>query len=439
MLHITRRHFMTSTLASTAMMTTAATLASDKRPSFPGHFAKRPNHDDIASDEVYWKHVASFYDVKPDIINVENGNWGIMARPVMQSYFDHTQRVNRDNSYFSRKEYWSEMKPIWHDVAKRLDVLPEEVCLTRGATEALQNLIGNYQPLKAGDGVMFADLDYDAMQAAMRHKANAVGAKVITLSIPEPSDKASLIRFYQSALDQHPHCKLLLLTHISHRTGLVIPVAEITDIAKARGVDVIVDAAHSWGQLNFTADELKADFIGFNMHKWMGAPIGVGAMYIRQARLQDIALNMSSEPEQQDSIWGRVHSGTSNFAAFLSLPAAFKFHDLIGADAKEARLKYLRNTWVDAVSDIEEITILTPTDNDCHAGITSFRLADKVSTQDNKAIADYLLKKHGIFTVHRDGIAQGSCVRITPSYYNSLQDMQNVSKALKDVVIAFCR
>lgn len=437
--HITRRHFITGALASTATITAADTLASDPRQSFPSHFSTQPNYNDIASDEVYWKQVASFYDVKSNIINVENGNWGIMARPVMQAYFKHTQRVNRDNSYFSRREYSSLIKPIWHDVAKRLNVLPEEVCLTRGATEALQNLIGNYQPLKAGDGVMYADLDYDAMQAAMRHKANTVGAKVIALSIPEPSDQASLIKFYQEAFNQHPHCKLLLLTHISHRTGLVIPVAEITAIAKAKGIDVIVDAAHSWGQLNFTADELNADFIGFNMHKWMGAPIGVGAMYIRRNRLHDIALNMSSEPHQQDSIWGRVHSGTSNFAAFLTLPDAFKFHDLIGADAKEARLKYLRNTWVNAVSDINEITVLTPNENDCHGGITSFRLSGKVSSQENKAIADYLLKQHGIFTVHRDGIAQGSCVRITPSYYNNLQDMQKVSQALKDTVIAFCR
>ncbi|MEQ5809890.1 aminotransferase class V-fold PLP-dependent enzyme [Alteromonas sp. NFXS44] len=435
--HITRRHFVTGALASTAMISASEAFADDKGLPFPEHFTRQPGHSDIASDETFWSQVASYYDVKPGIINVENGNWGIMSRPVMQAYFAHTQRVNRDNSYFSRKEYWPVMKPVWHDVANRLNVLPEEVCLTRGATEALQNLIGNYQLLKAGDGVMFADLDYDAMQAAMRHKAGTTGADIIELSIPEPADKASLLQFYRTELEKHPHCKLLLLTHISHRTGLVIPVAEITDIAKARGVDVIVDAAHSWGQLNFTADELKADFIGFNMHKWMGAPIGAGAMFIRHARLQDIGLNMSSEPEQQDSIRGRVHSGTSNFAAFLTLPDAFRFHDLIGADAKAARLKYLRKIWVDAVSDIEEINVLTPNEDESHAGITSFRLAGKVSTQENKAIADYLFKKHGIFTVHREGIAAGSCVRITPGYYNSSQDMQTVSAALKDTVVAF--
>ena len=124
-------------------------------------------------------------------------------------------------------------------------------------------------------------------------------------------------------------------------------------------------------------------------------------------------------------------------AAFLTLPDAFRFHDLIGADAKAARLKYLRKIWVDAVSDMEEVNVLTPNEDESHAGITSFRLAGKVSTQENKAIADYLFKKHGIFTVHREGIAAGSCVRITPGYYNSSQDMQTVSAALKDTVVAF--
>ncbi|MBU3020348.1 aminotransferase class V-fold PLP-dependent enzyme [Aestuariibacter sp. A3R04] len=434
MTRFSRRQFLATTLASTSLATAMpfSTMADVK---FPAPHSEAPR--DIASNEAFWAKVASYYEVKRDIVNVENGNWGIMASPVMQSYFSHTARVNQDNSYYSRRKYWSELKPILHSVAARLAVSPEEICFTRGATEALQNLIANYRLLKPGDAVMYADVDYDAMQAAMDAKARTAGAKAVKFALPPVTNSDDIVAYYSHMLTQNPACKLLLLTHLSHRNGLVIPVAAIAKIAKSKGVDVIVDAAHSWGQINLTASDLEADFIGFNMHKWYGAPIGVGVMYVNRTRLHDIAPNMSASPEQSDSIWGRVHSGTSNFAAFLTVPEVLRFHDWIGADAKEVRLKYLRNLWVNAISHISAIDILTPNDPQCYGGITAFRLHNKTSSEDNRRIVSYLLENHGIFTVHRDGLASGSCVRITPSYYNSDKDMLTVAKALEEAARAF--
>ena len=116
-------------------------------------------------------------------------------------------------------------------------------------------------------------------------------------------------------------------------TGLVLPVAEIVALARARGVDVIVDSAHAWGQLDFRMPALGADFVGLNGHKWIGAPIGVGVLYIRKDRIGDVDPFMASEEFKADDVLARVHTGTMSYAAVLALGDAVDLHQRITAGA----------------------------------------------------------------------------------------------------------
>ncbi len=387
----------------------------------------------LASDERFWAQIAKDFDISPDIINLENGYWGLMARPVLEDYIVHTRAVNRNNSFYARREYNKDAAAVLTRTAAALGADEGEIAITRGATEALQALIGGYDKLKPGDAVMYADLDYYSMKSAMDWTAKRHGCDVVRLEIPQPVSYDQLIEFYTEALAANPRVRLLLLTHISHRTGLMIPVKAITKAARAMGVDVIVDAAHSFGQVDIKIEDLGADFIGFNLHKWIGAPIGTGAMYIRKTRLEDIAPNLASDSSEKHRLSGRIHTGTSNFAAILTLPAAFDYHERIGRQNKQARLRYLRNLWVEAVSDLEMLEILTPNDERLHGGITSFRLRGKTSVDDNKAIAERLVQEFGIFTTHRDGVAKGACVRVTPAIYNSADDCHRLAMALRKI------
>ena len=157
--------------------------------------------------------------------------------------------------------------------------------MTRGATEAMQNLIVNYNRLQPGDSVLYADLDYDSMQFAMEWLKDRRGVGVFKIALPEPATRQAILDAYAKAISETPKLRLILLTHLSHRTGLVIPVKEIAAMARERNIDVILDAAHSWGQLEFDIADLGVDFIGFNLHKWIGAPVGLGFLYIRKGRL----------------------------------------------------------------------------------------------------------------------------------------------------------
>ena len=386
-----------------------------------------------AEDEAYWREVAKAYDVKQDIINLENGYWGVMARPVAERYVENVKRVNHDNSYYARRAYGDDYRAVIAQLAAALGADEEEIALTRGATEALKGLIAGYNKLEPGQAVMYADLDYPEMIAMMDWRANQSGCDVVRVTIPEPSTHEGLIAFYKKALEDNPSVKLLLLTHISNRTGLAIPVKEIVAMARGCGVDCIVDAAHSWGQMDFGADDIGADFVGYNLHKWIGAPVGVGMIYIRKGRLDDISPDPGAPDYDLDRVAGRIHTGTTDFAAVLTLPEALKFHLDVGPTAKAARFSYLRDLWAEPSRGVSGVEVLTPHDPRLHAGITSFRLTGKTTPEDNIAVSKRLLDEFNIFTVHRVGVAAGACVRVTPALYNSPDDMMALAKALKVV------
>ncbi len=398
----------------------------------PGARAKSPNADGLLEpdDEAAWAKIAAFYDVTDAVTHAESGYWGMMARPVLDAYLAYTERVNRQTSYYARREYAPAFKSVVEETAARLGAGPDEVALTRGASEALQGIIGGYRRLSPGDAVMYADIDYHSIQATMRALARREDCRVVELAAPEAAAPDAMVDFYREGLDENPETKFLLLTHISHRTGALLPAREIVALARERGVDVVVDAAHSWGQVDFTVDDLGADFVGFNLHKWIGAPLGVGAAYIKRGRLDDIAPNMSAADHEMDKISGRIHTGTANFAAYLTVPHAFAFLDRVGGSAREARLRYLRSVWTAIAREAPNVKILTADDPRAHAAITSFRIDGAVSVDANKAIVTRLLDEHGVFTVHRDGLANGACVRVTPGLFNGANDMRKVGRAV---------
>jgi selenocysteine lyase/cysteine desulfurase len=384
----------------------------------------------VAQDESYWTRVASHYHVTDAVVNLEAGYWGVMPDAVHDTFVRHVERVNRDNSYYARRSYNADLSAVRERVAKFLGVAPEEIAFTRSATESLQCLIGGYNKLKPGDAVLYADLDYPAMQNAMSWLHERRGARVVRIDLPEPPTRANILSAYEEAFAKNPDVQLVLLTHVSNKTGLVIPVADICAFARKRGIDAIVDAAHAIGQMDVKVPDIGADFVGFNLHKWIGAPLGVGVFYIRKERLNDVDRMMGDDESPASSILSRVHTGTTNFAAFLTIPAAIDFHVAVGPAQKAARLRYLRDRWVSAVRKEPAIEVLTPDEPGMSAGITSFRLRGRTSRQDTERIVDELLAKHGIFTARRTGIAKGDCVRVTPALYTKPADVDRLARAL---------
>ena len=203
-------------------------------------------------------------------------------------------------------------------------------------------------------------------------------------------------------------------------------------MAKDRGVDVILDAAHSVGQVEIMLNALGCAFIGVNLHKWVGAPIGCGVIYIKKDRIDAIDPYMG-KPSDAANIDGRIDTGTLNFAAHMTIPSAIAFHNKIGTAAKEARLRYLRNLWVAPARQMKGLTVLTPDDPRMVAALTSFRLDGVTSTSGNDSVVRQLAENFGVLTVRRTGPVAGDCIRVTPSVYTSVEDVMKLVNALRSI------
>jgi selenocysteine lyase/cysteine desulfurase len=382
-----------------------------------------------ARDEAYWQTVAATYEVEPGPLNFEHGYFGRMTRNVLQDYEQHLAYVNRSNSVYVRQQFDEvHSEVIRADLAALLEVPKQAIALTRCASESLQSLIRNYNRLQPGDQVLISDLDYISVQTGMRWLAKSRGVEVIEIRHQHPASFESLLESYHSAFTEHPRLRLMALTHVTHRTGLVMPVQAIAALAKEHGIDVMLDGAHALGQLDFKLDELGVAFAGFNLQKWIGAPLSLGFIYVQPERLADIDPDMGDTRYAADNILSRAPYGTPNIPALMTLPKVFEEHRAIGTAVKGARLAYLRDLWVSAARDIEGIEVLTPDDPRLYCGITSFRFTRHA---DQALMTQRLLDEHGIFAVARIGAACGPCIRITPGFTTSATDVQKLIVALK--------
>lgn len=425
-----RRAFLKSAAASGPAVLVSSRAAGTPVAELGAAVTLRPNS--IALEDLPRQ-----FDVEPDIHNLENGYWGIMPRVVAAAYAEHSAYVNRTNSIWARNVLPGGAclaaggREAREAIARQIGCQYEEIAVTRSGADALQMLISNYKDIKPGEAVICCDLDYDAMIAAMDWLGDRRGARVVKFAMPEPATTANILGAYHEVLNRTPEAKLLLVTQVSNRTGLVTPVREIVAMARERGVDTVVDAAHGVACLDFKLDDLGADFIGWSVHKWTAAPVGTGAMYIRKNRIAAIDVAFDNHDIPGDDITARVPVGTVNFAAVLSIPTAVDFHFAVGSAAKERHLRRLRDRWVNAVRDLPNVEICVPDDPARYCTITSFRLKGMRSDSDAQRVQHRLFEKHRIHTVWRKGVAKGPVVRVTPGLYNTNADIDALVAALR--------
>ncbi|WP_438867927.1 aminotransferase class V-fold PLP-dependent enzyme [Pseudomonas sp. L1(2025)] len=384
-----------------------------------------------ADNERHWHAIAQRYELEPGPINLENGYFGRMSRAVRAQYLEHVAFINRSNSLYVRQRFeQGDNVEIRRQLAGLIDADPEAIAFTRNATEALQSLIRNYNGLRPGDQVLISDLEYDTVKGAMRWLAGVRGVEVVELAHTHPASFDSLVQTYRDAFAQYPRLKLMALTHVTHRTGLVMPVAAIAKAAREHGVDVILDGAHALGQIEFNLAELGIQFAGFNLHKWIGAPLTLGFLYIAPERLADIDPDMGEFHYPASDVRARTSYSTPNFPALMTLPLVLEEHrNLGGSAAKGARVNYLRDRWVSQVRGLQGIEVLTPDDPRLYCAITAF----KFTGREQQEMADRLLKDYGLFTTTRSGAAFGSCIRVTPGLVTSAADMDVLVNAIAEL------
>ncbi|WP_181373139.1 aminotransferase class V-fold PLP-dependent enzyme [Massilia glaciei] len=374
------------------------------------HQTRRPD------DEPYWSSLRDAFQKAPDRINLENGYFGTQATSVFEAWQRLERQIHLENSYFLRVRKPALMTAAIARLAEFSGCDPSELLVTRNVIEALNIVIQGY-PFAAGDEVVVASHDYDEVVEILQMVSERKGLTLRRVVIPlDPQSDDEIVDVYRRAIA--PRTRVLLLTHVVPRTGQIMPVQKISAMAREFGVETIVDAAHSYAHLDFKVSELGADFVGVNLHKWLGAPLGVGMLYIRHARIADISPLYGDVKHAVTTMAKLGNFGTVPPGPILAIPDAIAFHLAIGSANKEARLRYLKQYWLTRVRGLRNVRSLTPADPNRSCAIATFSINGMPSSE----VVRRLLCEHAIFTVVRN-VDGHEGVRVTPNLSTSIAEL----------------
>lgn len=379
---------------------------------------------DLASDEDFWYYVQQSYTIAPNFINLNNGGVSPAPKTVADAMKRNYDFSNEGPSYFMWRILDQGREPLRKNLALLAGCDAEEIALNRNASEALETVIFGIE-LKAGDEVVLAKQDYPNMIGAWKQREKREGIKLVWINLELPSeDEAYLVKQYTDAFTAKT--KVVQITHMINWIGQKIPVRKIADAAKKKNIDVLVDGAHTFAHFEFTIPELNCDYFGTSLHKWLGAPIGTGFLYVRKEKIKGIWPMFGAGEKEEEDIRKFEHLGTRPFFIEEAIDKAIDFHEMIGSKRKEERLLYLKNYWMNMVKDIPKVRIHTSLKKEygCAIGLVS------VAGKEPSALDNYLWSNYKIHTV---GIVWEniSGVRITPNVYTSTKNLDRLVEGIE--------
>lgn len=392
------------------------------------HAVKNLAPAEVAQNEDYWSIIQAAYSVNPDIVNLNNG--GVSPAPIVvqEALERYNQLANEGPSYYMWVILDQGREPLRRKLADLAGAKPSEIAIDRNSTEALNTMIYGL-PLKAGDEVIGAKQDYPNMIQAYRQRAQRDGIvyKQISFDFPIEDDDA-IVRAYEAAIT--PQTRLIHVTHMVNWVGQLMPVAKISDMAHTHGIEVIADGAHSFGLVDFKIPDLRCDYFGTSLHKFLSAPIGSGMMWIREDHIEKVwPLTCAADPHSAD-IRKFESLGTRSFPIEQAIGEAVNFHEGIGSRRKQERIFYLKNYWSTRVQSIPKVRLHTSLRPEYSCAIGGFSIDGMTPGQISGALFDR-------WKIHTVGIVWEniSCVRVTPHVYTRPADLDLLVGAIHDLAV----
>jgi selenocysteine lyase/cysteine desulfurase len=386
----------------------------------------------LAQREDFWETIRSKYRLKPDYINFESGYYSMQAEPVLEAFIGKVREANYEASYYLRTKQVPDKLAIRTRLAAMAGCSADELVITRNTTESIATVVNGHD-WKAGDEAVMAEQDYGHMVAQFKLIARRYGTVNKVVSVPgDPKSDDEIVRVYAKAITSRT--RLLMVSHMINVTGQILPVRKIADLAHARGVDVLVDGAHAFAQFDFKIPDLGGDYYAASLHKWLGCPLGTGILYVRKDKITKLWPIYADWRITDDADIGKLnHTGTHPVHTDLAIDSAIAFHNSIGIERKEARLRYLQTYWTSKVRGMKNVVLNTPSDpaRTCaiaNVGITGVTPADLAAT---------LLDKYRIFTNAVDNPAGGvQGVRVTPHVFILPKELDVLVKAIAEIARA---
>jgi isopenicillin-N epimerase len=271
------------------------------------------------------------YLLRPGVAFLNHGSFGACPKPVFDAYQHWQRELEGEPVEFLQRR----LPALLADARARLGAYvgthADNLVFVPNATYAI-NIIARSLELQPGDEVLGSDHEYGAVERTWRFNCARQGAVWRAQPIPLPITSADemIERFWAGVT---PRTRVLVLSHITSPTALILPVAEIIRRARERGILTVIDGAHTVGQLALALDDLGADFYTSNAHKWLCSAKGSAFLYARperQALLRPLAVSWGWEaltpgPSRYQDYF--EWTGTDDPAAYLSVPEAIEFQE----------------------------------------------------------------------------------------------------------------
>jgi len=378
----------------------------------------------LAADDKFWNQIRTQYMLKPDYINLENGFYNFIPQPTLEKYIQHIRDINYQGSYYMRTVQRDNKKRMAAKLAAVAGCSPEELIITRNTTESLDLVIAG-QDWKAGDEALMAIQGYGSMLDMFEQVSKRYGVVLNKVSIPNlPASDEEIVSLYEKAIT--PKTKLLMIPHMVNITGHILPVRKICGMAHSKGVEVMVDGAHAFAHIQYKISELDCDYYGTSLHKWMSVPLGAGFLFVKKEKIAKTWPLIGDGTKDLSDIRRLNHIGTHACATDLTIEDAIDFYNMIGAERKEKRLRYIQQYWTSRIKNVPKIIINTPTDDKRSCGIANVGIAGMTPAD----LAKRLMEEHKIFTVAIDTANVHGC-RITPNVYTTVEELDAFVAALK--------
>ncbi len=372
--------------------------------------------EQTAMDEDYWAKIQQSFSVTRGMINLNNGGVSPSPRIVTEALVRYIWQQEDATAYTMWQLLEPQSETIRTGLAEILGCDREEIAITRNASESLEILLMGMD-LKSGDEILTTTQDYPRMITTLRQRERREGLKLNLVKIPiPPKDLSEITSAFEKGITRRT--KLILMSHQVNITGQIMPVRAVCEMARAKGIETIVDGAHSFAQFDFNRDDLQCDYFGTSLHKWLYAPKGSGLLYVKKDKIEKVWALMASEEKNAKDIRKFEEIGTHSAAPRLAIGEAVLFHNAIGGKRKEERLRYLSRYWMNRLKDIPKIGFNTSFDPNQSCAIANVKIEGIEPT----AIGDYLFSQHRIFTtpiVHEE--FKG--IRITPNIYTTLWEL----------------
>jgi len=375
-------------------------------------------------DEDYWRKVAGMYHQNIKFINLESGYFSPSPESVKDYWVNFVNEINESPSYYMRTRQNEMREKVREKLANYAGVAKDELVLTRNTTESMNIIIQGIK-LEEGDEILRTNLEYPNMIQALDMRERRFGTKVRIVDVPiHPISQDEIVEKVIGAVNKKT--KVILISHMVFLNGQVFPVKEVCKKAREMGIETIVDGAHSFSHVDMDVSEIGCDYYASSLHKWLGAPLGNGLLYVKKGNAERLWPLYGDTAYEDDNIMKLEHLGTRPCSDQNGIIPAVDFNLEIGKVEKSKRLKFLQMRWATELKDHKNIILNTPLGQGQSFGIANVG----VKSLQPSELADKLFDEHDIFTVPIDDERGIRGIRVSPNLYSTTEDIDKFIEAM---------